>query len=536
MSTPIPPSITAILTTSGGSATPTITIPNPPAALTVLPPGSSLQATVAALQSGNQVQLTTALGALLGQANVTLKPNQAVTLNILPQPPSAKSVALQIIALAGKPVAPATTGNAGLAGGQAAANPATAPANVTLSAGQTVIATVIKPLTSATAPTPAFPTSTPGPANAAPTNIANPGSPLTPTTGNAAPQPGHSPATPTQITGTTQPTAAAPPPAGALLKLTIVNVNTQPTGAPTLTPSGPTPTVGQSFIGTVSGATSSGQPTVQTPLGTIAIDNAPPMAKGAEITFKLETSPFQPSQSVSLGFGEAREGLVRGHHWRALDELTSALAERSPAFADRITNMLTPRPDAKLGTSLLFLLSALKGGDLKSWIGETAMRELDRIRPDMLRRLGDDVRFIASDGDDGDGRAVRPTGDWRSIPLPLFGEGMDQSRLLVRRDGGEETEDNEKRKETRFVVDLTLTSIGRLQLDGLIDPSARRFDMLVRTTASLPPRFRQDILQIFAASNETIGLNGGLTFRATPDALIDTTDATAPERDGSLII
>ena len=120
--------------------------------------------------------------------------------------------------------------------------------------------------------------------------------------------------------------------------------------------------------------------------------------------------------------------------------------------------------------------------------------------------------------------------------MPLFGEAMEQSRLLVRRDSGEDEGPSEKRKETRFVVDLTLTSVGRLQLDGLIDPGARRFDMLVRTSAALPPRFRQDILQIFATANETIGLNGGLAFRATPDALIDTADAQPSHGDGGLVI
>ena len=325
---------------------------------------------------------------------------------------------------------------------------------------------------------------------------------------------------------------------GTRLALGIVSLTPANPASPGAVPGpGPLPAVGGTFLGIVSGATPSGQSVVQTPVGQVALEQGPPLAKGAEIVFRVESAPLNPSEPSGIGSHDGRAQLIRGHGWPALDELSSTLAEKGPGLADRIAHLITPQADAKLGTTLLFLLSALKGGDLKPWLGEGGLRELTRLRPDSIRRLSEDVRALAGATDDADTRPIRP-GDWRAFPLPLFGEGMEQSRLLVRRDAGDDDSDEDKpAKETRFVVDLTLTSIGRLQLDGLIDPGARRFDMLVRTTNALPPRFRSDVLQIFASANETIGMSGGLAFRASPDALIDAPDVgTSPSGGDGLIV
>lgn len=496
--------------------------------------------------------MASALGEFSGNTNIALKPNQPLVLQVAPQPPSARNILLQIVEIAGRPVAQPAQGlqgdtifrsPTGTAPAQSTAQPA-APATVSLTAGQVVTGVVVQtaalnpaPAASPGTPTGASPAAATLPAGQAgnPPPTAAPGpKPVAPTT-SASPPPT---ARPPAGAGTTP---AQPPQAGVRVTLGIVSVTPAPSAPGNPPGAAAAPSVGQTFTATVSGTTQSGQPIVSTPLGNIAIDRAPPLPKGAEIVFRLEAPPSAPVEGSRLGGSDGQIGLRLGYAWQTLDELTAALASRSAAATtagtDRIVSLLTPQTDAKLGTTLLFLLAAFKGGDLKSWLGETAMREIERLRPDMLRRLGDDVRLLAGDGDEADGRIAR-TADWRSLPLPLFGAGIEQSRLLVRRDGGgNPDEDGKPGNESRFVVDLRLTSIGRLQLDGLIDTDARRFDMLVRTTSALPARFRSDILQIFSAANETIGMTGGLSFRATPDALIETADA-APDRgatDGLMV-
>lgn len=558
MSTPVPPPIQTPPPTGGGGNVPTVTLSNPPSTVVALPASSTLQATVAAVQAGNQVQLATTHGALSGTTNVPLKVDSPLKLLILPQPPSAQTVTLQIVEVGGRPTVP-TPGHAapnppgapvpGVQGAPGQPPPATgapspaASTTVTLSAGQTVTAVLLPPRA---------PTGTPpGPTFQAPVGGTVPNQQGVPAAGSLPPTaPAIAPQTPAGRSPTTAPTnspnpagttpttpSAVPPAPGTRLTLGIVSLNPAPSSStPAALTAAPLPAIGGTFTGLVIGSAPSGLPLVQTPVGQVALEQAPPLSKGAEIVFRLEATPEAPPQSDRIGGRENVNQLSRGHGWPALEELNAALTEKAPGLADRIAPLTTPQADAKLGTSLLFLLSALKAGDLKSWLGESGLRELTRLRPDTVRRLGDDVRLLAG-ADDADSRPVRAV-DWRALPLPLFGEGMDQSRLLVRRNQqDDDAVDRDRSKETRFVVDLTLTSIGRLQLDGLIDTDSRRFDMLVRTTSTLPPRFRNDILRIFAAANETIGMSGGLAFRATPDALIDTTELQQPQaRDGGLVV
>ena len=51
---------------------------------------------------------------------------------------------------------------------------------------------------------------------------------------------------------------------------------------------------------------------------------------------------------------------------------------------------------------------------------------------------------------------------------------------------------------TRFLLDLDLSRLGPLQLDGMFKKESRSFDMMVRTTAPLPETMRTDLAGLFA--------------------------------------
>ena len=69
------------------------------------------------------------------------------------------------------------------------------------------------------------------------------------------------------------------------------------------------------------------------------------------------------------------------------------------------------------------------------------------------------------------------------------------TRQHRRDEDGEEGEEGEVEGATRFVVELELSRLGPLQLDGLVRQS--RFDLIVRTTSPLAAEMRRDILGIF---------------------------------------
>ena len=77
----------------------------------------------------------------------------------------------------------------------------------------------------------------------------------------------------------------------------------------------------------------------------------------------------------------------------------------------------------------------------------------------------------------------------------------------------------------RFLIDLTLSRIGELQLDGLIRP--RRFDLILRTHMPLPPKCAE--IGKLTNSVETLGMTGRL-FQAGTQGWV----AVQPGQSGSV--
>ena len=64
----------------------------------------------------------------------------------------------------------------------------------------------------------------------------------------------------------------------------------------------------------------------------------------------------------------------------------------------------------------------------------------------------------------------------------------------------------------RFLIDMDLSRMGRLQLDGLVHDS--RFDLTIRSPAAFPEPMRQDLRTLFRDASNAVGLHGGLMFQA----------------------
>ena len=137
---------------------------------------------------------------------------------------------------------------------------------------------------------------------------------------------------------------------------------------------------------------------------------------------------------------------------------------------------------------------------------------LDRITD----RLGGDFGRLSRIADE------RGPGEWRSVPIPVYnGADIEQIRLHLKRPD-EEEEDREKgRQGTRFVVDVTLSRIGRLQLDGLVYDKEKHMDLIVRTDKRLPAKIVTGIRDIFQEAGETTGLKGGIGFQAAPPNFVE---------------
>ncbi len=523
---------------------PIVVVPDPPVPLTRLSPGDRLDGIVLAQDAKGQVQIQTSLGTLAVQTTVPLPRDAVVVLLVQSLGPQAQ---LQVVSIDGRPLAaalrlPVPSGPAPSAAlfaaagapasagaGAAAAKGTTGAAPVPLGAGGTDTATVLRPFpgpaagtapraapggpgaTAAHAPFAAARTGFPGPAGppaargaahappaAARSMAARPGAHGVPGSGQAA-------ADGALVAGTrmtvrilaVQPATQAPP--AAALRVPAVGL------AP-----------GQTLTGTVAGMTASNQPMVHTRAGVLALATRTLLPQGGTVTFQVTGDPVPPPAPETAPLRGAREGLVLSRNWPNLDEALVALNDAHPVLAQHLVNAVIPRPDAHLGANILFFLAALRGGDIRGWLGDGPGRLLQRVRPDVMARLKDDFGRLARLAED------PGPGDWRIALIPVHnGAQIERIRLFLRGHGEDEEEGTGSRKGTRFVIDVELDRFGRLQLDGLVRARNKRLDLIVRTATPLPPQMHDDIRRIFRDANELTGITGGVGFQAAPPNFVE---------------
>lgn len=86
----------------------------------------------------------------------------------------------------------------------------------------------------------------------------------------------------------------------------------------------------------------------------------------------------------------------------------------------------------------------------------------------------------------------------------------------------------------RFLIDLTLSVLGPVQIDGLAKPGERRFDLVLRTRMPLPQEMRRDITGLFATAGTLLNLGGSLQFQVTERFVAPPPERNIPQ-SGSLL-
>ncbi len=193
----------------------------------------------------------------------------------------------------------------------------------------------------------------------------------------------------------------------------------------------------------------------------------------------------------------------------ALHEALAALMQVQPGLAQQV-RALVPQPNALMGATMLFLLSALRGGDMRAWLGERTARVLEAAgRGDVVGRLAGEFAQLSRQP------AEAPAGDWRLFTIPVYGDGdLRPVQVAVRREPGDDGDQGDAGDEPgrRFLIDLTMSRIGPMQFDGHY--KAQRFRLTVRTGRLLPGWIRQEIGEVFNGACDAAGLQPALTFQS----------------------
>ncbi len=543
MSTVAPPPTTAPPPATPPPA-PTAVAITPPPALRALAIGARLDALVFNIGPKGLVEVTTDLGKITLRTSFALPKDAPIQLQV--QSIGAR-VQFLITSVGGQPAAVGTrsAGNpaAALAGGPlttGGATPKAGPANATpglagptspivqLTLGSTLTATFLHAaktpgLTGAlTAQAPggaaaSLPSQArvTGPARAATAaGVPSTATAAARTAGSGGRAPNSSSGQPA-ATGTSQATAA-----GSTLTLKITGLQLPQPGAPQPPlPAllGGSPSVGQTLPGVVIGATAGGQTVVHTAAGPIALATSAALPIGTQVGLEVLSPPSLGDTSVADAVARRLgQMILETRSWPSLEDGAQALREASPATAQQFLNVL-PRADATLTANILFFIAAMRGGDLRGWLGDAPVRTLERNRPNVLQRLREDFGSLSRLADDGGGN------DWRSTPVPFVnGQQIEQIRMSVRREG-DESDDDSRPGDTgiRFLIDLDLSRVGRFQMDGLVEEKTKHFNLVVRTDKKLPKAFEIGIRTIFMQVNEATGVKGGLIFQAAPANFIE---------------
>ena len=323
------------------------------------------------------------------------------------------------------------------------------------------------------------------------------------------------------------PSHSAALPAGSQVPVRVVAVQSPAasSGSPVLAP-------GQIVGGTIMPSAPGAPPVLATPFGTLRLDGITALARGNTVTLEITGPPALPSPASQAAVTAAIPSLSpTWSRWPALEMAVATLQGIDPAAARHLTETVAPRSNAGLTSQALFFLRALGRGNVSEWLGKGPTEALGTANPALLSQLSDEFRKMAPT------TGETEADDWRVVHLPLSsGTEIEPVRLLMRRHGGGQQETEKTDQGTRFVVEVSLSELGRLQFDGLVRDDGKRLDLIVRSDPPLPPTLHGDIRALFIRSSEIAGLRGDVGFQAAPPEFIDVKAAPPVKIHNQLIV
>lgn len=239
-----------------------------------------------------------------------------------------------------------------------------------------------------------------------------------------------------------------------------------------------------------------------------------------------------PSSDTIVPLGLLAKSLTK---WPALQKTHKLISQEqqnttiAPNIVQQLNSALTSRTaggGARLTNSLLFMMAALKQGDASSWLGPKVERYLAQSgQKPLLNILKQDIKRFANLIN----HSAR--GEWQPIVLPLAADDNSPLlALLIRSEqhnqndttqdrGGDDSDSEKEESPTRFILEVHLSQIGNIQLDGLI--KEKSFNLKFKSLEPLDEGLKTTIREIFSTALDTSGYTGGITFYELPIFLIN---------------
>ena len=263
---------------------------------------------------------------------------------------------------------------------------------------------------------------------------------------------------------------------------------------------------GQVIQGRVISINNIGHPIVKTPLGSIVLEITPQTTIDSVIPIEIISAKESMLPAPSLS--DTVSSLLTNRNWPALNEALELIQSSETLTNQQFSTLKVPKLDSQMAANILFFISALKGGDIRNWLGNEAGRRIQNNSPELYTRLAEEYNQL--------GRSVSETntGDWRLTLIPLFNGSEFEFFQMNFRSGSNDPNKKDDEDFARFIVDLELSKLGRIQLDGLISPKGKQFDLFVRSAIPFTKSMRRDLNKIFSECIEITGLSGNIIMQS----------------------
>ncbi len=256
---------------------------------------------------------------------------------------------------------------------------------------------------------------------------------------------------------------------------------------------------------------------LQTALGNVAVKAASlpalsSLAPGTAVT--LELLAAEVTQAVSSEPAPLNE---LASSWQSLKDIMTLTNTANPPAANALLARLPQLGPGFLSNSTSFFTILLQG-DARKLLGDDTVDTLRQNgRQDLLEKFSGE---LANLGASFAAPAERQIAGWQTLFLPfVYQEALQQARVFVKRDSPKKERSSKSTDDTRFVVEVDLSELGALQMDGLVrkKEQATAFDLVIRSHRAFSPADQAEILAIYTSAAELTGFKGSLAFQVTRD-------------------
>lgn len=261
---------------------------------------------------------------------------------------------------------------------------------------------------------------------------------------------------------------------------------------------------------------------------TLKIFTAKPLPTGTTLTIEI-TPATTPRPTLGAAIPTRLvEFSSLASHWPALDEALSLVAQTQNIAQGQpaLTNLI-PNIGPQLTHDLMLFLNVVRSGDIRSFWPPQMLKHIEEVKPDLLGRLQLDMGSMQQLA-----QPAQPH-QWAVYLVPMFfGASPEHMRLFVRHDDGSQTSKDDTHNQ-RFIMELELSHLGDMQLDGFVQGGARpnQFDLVIRTAKALPTQIEADIRHLFTNALQTTRLKGQILFQVGREHFI--APATQIHADGN---